>query len=1336
MGRSDVGQNTSLTGAAAAQVGYDYQVDVSILAALRLLLITKAASRLILEPANEEDLEADLAPDVAGRVEPSAVVAGGYKLVIQVKRRSGEPWSIEDFRALLKHGKKRRPALRHLDDPATRYLLVTSADAKGVARNLLVDDFEEPSDKNAFPATLKSTLKKSPEGRVAIWGSLTEKQLAAELRALMSDLLHVPKARQNDLLLDLRREAKRRMRGSTPGIWTRQDLLGTVRKHGGFLASSASLELFVPPSNFDQMTKLLEQRNAIVIRGPSGTGKTQAALKLCELARDRYGTLEIVTVGPDDSPASTRKLIDTGPTLYYVEDPWGQYSLRGGSEAWTTQLPRLLDKATPNHLYVVTSRDDMMRSADVGTGLNHWLIELDGDQYNDGPLIAIHDNRMDQLPADLQAKAFAFRADALQAFETPLEIDLYFKELQEGPAEGEADHVFFRRLRDAAHREAVQNEVGKYLSKIDCAGLSAVIWALLAARSQFDRAHLTALQRALRKIAPALGDELDKVVDRLVATRHLRQPARTVAFAHPSVKEGFEKFLQANWPRSEGALEQLIAALTKLDGSYREWGLETAARAFQVTKAFSKRIDGLDPPFDIDRDAQAAIDAWLDDCLIDEKSHFSPLLELSTAVGSSRSVPSEVARWLLLGVQRGASVFLKKWKPPTYSDEWYDRIAADPLTAKVAERFVRDVLPWERGGFGRGFPEKLDRIAPGLAHAYCEAARKMVGNGFESNADTVAAGAVRDLAAFAPVVEAALDDLTSIQRYFAQEGAEEWRAIQDGERDHAVEEGHQANHEGDGYTSSVFVDAYIAQLRREGRWQSVAAHPRVNEMLYAWARDIATSAERPEIVELRELMRLSQDKPSEHQTWWAARENWDPELVSDLRARLMADPAESQLRSELGTTAVLCAPDMLVEVINALGQRPTAQLRLVVDVWEARGRFGVKGRSAKLKRITDRIAPEVGEIADALGFKKRAATGVGATALAHILSMIGSLSASTLKSLVPIIVASGGDAEEAIKRWLIVADDKNNARAAAEAAVALGSQPLIELALHHKRADARRVALIALSNVHATPLPDTLLRLANDPGSRVRRALVAILKNCRHPDHLAALRFLIHDTWSDNDAYYHEPESHPIACEAIEALAHYDELPADLGPELLNLADRTPDRRLSQNALILAAHAFGADIRTKLWEMALMPTSRWIRLDALDALADAEFVEPEIVAQVTAPLLLKLPPLLAVPTAVLLCNHATPMQAVSVFERVASSNNRRALLLVGAATLAPNHPVEADQILYLLEPGHPARELLSAGAPLPTSVLDDLGKIRLRRAVRERLGDRLIDPPVTVVATN
>jgi hypothetical protein len=76
---NDADAKRALRGAAAAQAGFDYQLDVSILAALQILLISKAATRLVLEPASEEDLEADLETHAPGRLQPSATLAGGYK---------------------------------------------------------------------------------------------------------------------------------------------------------------------------------------------------------------------------------------------------------------------------------------------------------------------------------------------------------------------------------------------------------------------------------------------------------------------------------------------------------------------------------------------------------------------------------------------------------------------------------------------------------------------------------------------------------------------------------------------------------------------------------------------------------------------------------------------------------------------------------------------------------------------------------------------------------------------------------------------------------------------------------------------------------------------------------------------------------------------------------------------------------------------------------------------------------------------------------------------------------------------------------------------------------
>jgi hypothetical protein len=65
--------------------------------------------------------------------------------------------------------------------------------------------------------------------------------------------------------------------------------------------------------------------------------------------------------------------------------------------------------------------------------------------------------------------------------------------------------------------------------------------------------------------------------------------------------------------------------------------------------------------------------------------------------------------------------------------------------------------------------------------------------------------------------------------------AEEWRAIEDGERDAAAEEAEQSCHEGDGYTSDIFIEAYIRRLRSEGHWQVIAEHPCVAELVRHWA---------------------------------------------------------------------------------------------------------------------------------------------------------------------------------------------------------------------------------------------------------------------------------------------------------------------------------------------------------------------------------------------------------------------------------------------------------------------------------------------------------------------
>lgn len=1323
MSNSSVAPKGSASGASAALDGYEYQLDVSIYAALRLLLITKSATRITLEPANEEDLDADLEPAAPGRVVPSANVADGYKLVVQVKLRNSGPWSVAAFDALLKHGKKRRPARHHLDDPGTRFLLISNADATGVARDLLVAGLEEWPDEADFPSSLGRTLPNDPEGRVAIWGQLTERLVDLEIDEILITLLRVSRARLIDCRALLREESRRRMRGTSPGVWTREDLLATIRSCGGYLASAPELEAFVPPANYDAMVARLERQNAIVITGPSGTGKTWTALALCDLVRRRQTGLEIINVNVNNDPSSTRALIDTGPTLHYIEDPWGQYSLRGGSEAWTEQLPRLLREARPGHQYVITSRTDMLGSANAESDLKRWSVVLDADQYREGELARIYDKRLDLLATELQAKALDFRREALSALETPLELDLFFAYLADGPEPDEVDHAFYRRIVQLAHRDAVEGVVVRYLTASQQAGCAAIVWAFLASRSQFDRSQLTALQRQIRTLDRSYGDLLDKLVNRLVATRHLRQPIQTVSFAHPSVRAGFEQFIAQNWATSEMALELLISALTQIAGPQRKWALETAARTLDAIADLIRGSVVVEAPFVADGASQVTIDKWLEDGLVDPRADFRALLQLASDVGSEASTPSELSRWFIKGVRRGGQFFVDDWDPPSFGEEWYDRVFADPRSVIIADRFIREQLPQEQSGFGDDFSRQLDRIATGLTPAFLAAAKMLVGAGFDRNIGPVAFGAIRDIVRYEDVLDAALDELARLHRSYEDDGQERWRAIQDGECDAAYEEGFQSGHEDDGYAAGKFISVYVTKVRSSGRWQSLVAHPRASELARPWAESLSRSPGPISPDELRAVITATRLSDDEDDAWDAVRQHWDASMEPDLEERIMADCSDQRLRDALAHCSLSAAPQVLLRSISQLAAAPGRLVRLLVDVHAAQCLIDSKDRPRRLRPILTALPSEAAEVFRALPFREKPAKPVGPAALSLLELAATTAGPHLLGKIVPVMIASGAVPADAINRWLFETHDSKLACAAAEAAIRIGDDALVRRALCHGRADAREAAIKYLAAAQPDPIPSDLLDFASDPGSRVRRALVTILKGRTHPAYLGTLIKLTSDDWSDAEPHHDEPPSYPIARDAVAALGAYGALSDEIGAVLVALAERTDDRLLSSEALTVAAKHCGPGMRAKIWTLSFIDQPRWVRVDAIDALIMADVVEREILDAVTAKLILRLAPPLAASATILLAAHGSVEVAVTTMERIAHSTRHRALLLVGAWALAARDRGAAAGLLELLDPNHPAKRLLDLGQDelLPNTVLDNLGDARIRKAVRHWL---------------
>ncbi|MCY3621514.1 MAG: hypothetical protein OXH68_07360 [Gammaproteobacteria bacterium] len=1322
---------SAVRGAKAALEGFEYQIDVSVFVALRLFLITKSATRVILEPANEEDLEVDLEPEGAGRVQVSANVSSGYKLVVQVKVRNSGSWSVEKLKTLLNHGAVREPARRHLDDPGTRYLLITNADVSGVARKLVVGGLEEWPEEEDFPASLSSMLPHDPEGRIGIWRGLGERLLELEMDHMLGTVLRVPASRKAECRMWLRDEARRRMRGTAPGVWTREDLLSVVRSFGGYLASAPELESFVPPGNYESLVDRLEKQNAVVISGPSGTGKTWTASALVDQARQRRSAPEIINVNVTDGPSVTRTLVDTGPKVFYVEDPWGQYSFRDAADAWTEQLPRLLREAREDHQYVVTSRTDMLSQARAGEKLKRWTVVLDADQYRDGELAAIYNKRLEMLATGLQGKALDFRNDALEALETPLEVDLFFTGIADGPEKGEVDRAFYRRIIGRAHRDAVEEVVVSYLSHSDQDGASAVIWVLLAARSRFDRNQLVRVNRKLRIIAPNVVDGLEKLVDRLVATRHLRQPAQVVSFSHPSVRAGFEIFIKENWPRSEAALMSAVGALTQLEGTQRDWGLETAARALTAIGDLVSTAGSAGVEFEADGASRGAIDAWLEESLVDPRADFRPVLQLASDVGTERSIPCELARWFMKGIRRGGEFFLKHWQPPSFDDGWYSRVSADARSFAIADRFVREQLPQDRDGYGDDFASKLDRIAGGLTPAFVAAARRLVASGFGMNVGAVAAGAVRDIEAYEKVLDGALDALADLERSHEREGKEEWRAIKDGERDEGYEEAFISQHEDDGYAAGVLVEAYISQVRSRGRWRTLAKHARASELGYHWTQSISHGSE-TSVEELRAVISLTESSKDEERAWEAARQHWQEALGADLEERILSSPPDEGLRATLAYCCLMASPITLERCMTRLSAAPTSLVQFLVDLHGAQARIRKKKRAKRIKRMLEPLPPVGKEIFKALALKDGLPAPVGREALSMLETAAATVGPFVLDKIVPVMIASGSKPSSTIWRWLVETEDGELAKAATKAAVQILDDEVVWVALGHARADARVAALEHLANTPINPLPQQLLKLSSDASSGVRRSLVGILATRTHADHQAVLLRLIDDDWSDVDFFYHGSASYPIAREATGALAAYGRLSDEIGETLVSRAERTDDRSLGMVALETAAQCCGPVVRRKIWDLSHQDHLRWVRVDAIDALTRADVVENAILERIDANQLFRLAPPLAASATVLLATHGSIDAVVEAMERVAHSRKWRALVLLGAVGVADRDSAVAKGLLGMLGPDHPARRLLDLadGEPLPVGALDDLGHIRIRRAVERWLEDGIVKAEV------
>jgi hypothetical protein len=145
-----------------------------------------------------------------------------------------------------------------------------------------------------------------------------------------------------------------------------------------------------------------------------------------------------------------------GPVVYEIEDPWGKFRLEPASVPWNDAINDILQSARPDRKFVITSRSDVLHESNPRTLKKKWFITLEEENYGPQQRIALFENRLPGLSAELQPIALGYRKRAIDRLATPLEMHRYFAVLADGVEGEENEGQYIERCLSDAHLSSIE----------------------------------------------------------------------------------------------------------------------------------------------------------------------------------------------------------------------------------------------------------------------------------------------------------------------------------------------------------------------------------------------------------------------------------------------------------------------------------------------------------------------------------------------------------------------------------------------------------------------------------------------------------------------------------------------------------------------------------------------------------------------------------------------------------------------------------------------------------------------------------------------------------------
>lgn len=1168
--------------------GYEYQIEVTIWVALDLMLAKNATTEIMIEPPSDEDLEAAIQDSGAASLD---LTAPGERLdlVVQAKTRSGSPWSTSAIADVLlgkeagesgASRKRTRPLDMLQAAQERRYVFVTNeASAEGLRphEGEHLFDFPEvtelpPHSREGFDAKAQASL--AP--RILLLAGVTREVLTGRIGGLLSQHGHVPSSEHDACLRDLRDAVRKRIEGEKDGRLTRSELLDVLVRHGGSVAPTRDMDHYVRPSSFDAIKERLDKLNAVVISGPSGTGKTLTADILELELRRRNPPYDVV--GEENGPGHVRRhLTRIDSVLFHLRDPWGGNRLTPGADRWSGELPKLFDRAGPGRKFLVTSRSDVLQSAgfELMKDLQPYVVSIEVEDYGPEKLAKIYDGIASDLSGHARSLAREARTQALKKLSRPYEVKRFLVALSRENAK--QPRKFDDIIADS-QIEAISKVIAVQIAPFGLDGVqsAAVVWAMLSARGAVARGAFAKLMRRMRTADPSMRPDVEGLIDFLIAGQNLRQDGGTLAFYHPRVEDGLRLAFLRRPNDAEYTLASVVNTLTTWDQSGADWGLETAVGVMRATV----RIEDLQ--LELTGEAQKRLDAHLAAAALsaEKRFDFERALQDLARFGSANHAPSRLAQILVEGGPEPDEVsFRERWRVPPLGDTHKVALKRNEWSKPLIERFIREVLPFTHREYHPELVGLLQELATDLHGAYWEALDVVADPGGPStNIDAIVYGALMsDPPDFERVIArfAKSDAEAGVWfKGFASDLYEaEEHAVDADAADHVLEE-----------PSERFFNArkgmkVVVRLRhaRDGaEW--IAGSPHRKLLIYALAELVAESRRTPKLAELQLLLENA-DSWARDQAWRAAHQHWNVALKGFLVTELMrSDMDQTSFREQLIKIAALDGGGDPVPTLLGVFSNDTSEdrrLELVYDVMattleeDPKGDAGVAARRSRAEAMAKYLNEPEQTLARSLirvlaGEDMREVAATLSPEVRNWLStLLPRVSIDVAGPLACLAAAAGLDVGTTVQRLLSTDDAEDGSVGVQALLIANGPDLQNELmrALGHKRYRVRRQALRHLVPDAGSKDRVRLIATSDDHSADVRLAFANLMEVHRWPEAVDALIVLLGDTrnftsrWSPGASW----SRFAVARAAARALGAYEKLPEGAVDALINAAQAQED---------------------------------------------------------------------------------------------------------------------------------------------------------------------------------